>query len=81
MDAEILQAIAGIKKCKSDLSTAPKKIYKQFSSNLVTPLLILFTNIITSVEVPKCMKVADCFPLYKKKGKLTQSSSYRAIFG
>lgn len=78
--AEILAAIRGIKKCKPDVHSIPKKVYKCFADCFIIPLSMIFMSIIKTGVVPEMLKEADCFPLYKGKGKLNQASSYRAIF-
>lgn len=80
MPYEILSAIKGVKKCKNDNKFVPLDIYKRFALIFVVPLTLLFTSIVTTGIVPQMLKLADCFPLYKGKGKHTQASSYRAIF-
>lgn len=78
--AENAESISRVQKCRPDNESVPKKIFKLFIEELLTPLHILFTSILLTCVIPKSMKVVDCYPLYKGKGKLTQASSYRAIF-
>lgn len=77
---DVISCIKSIKKCKPDNSGVPKQVYKKFAVFLVVPLCILFNSVIRLGRIPASLKKADCFPLFKGKGRLSQASSYRAIF-
>ncbi len=77
---EIFQAMKCVKKCKNTDSNIPKYIFKQFANLFILPFQIVLCKIFASTLIPDNFKIAYAIPLYKGKGKYTQSSSYRAIF-
>ncbi|CAL8089122.1 unnamed protein product [Orchesella dallaii] len=79
-ETEILEAISYVKKSKHTNTNVPMFIYKRFCNALVVPLRILLMNIFITGVVPDNFKLGYVTPLYKGKGRYTQSSSYRAIF-
>ncbi len=57
---EVLAAVKGVKKCKPDVKSLPKKIYKQCAEVLVLPISIIFMLILKTGVVPEMIKIADC---------------------
>ncbi|CAL8109260.1 unnamed protein product [Orchesella dallaii] len=78
---EVNRAITKVKKSKDLDSSIPRRIYRQFSESLLVPLALIFNLILNSCVVPKSFKTAVCTPLYKGRGRITSSLSYRAIYG
>ncbi|CAL8110385.1 unnamed protein product [Orchesella dallaii] len=79
-EQEVVNAIGQVKTCKDTKENVPKFTFKKFSEILAIPLRILFLCIFATQTVPENMKLAYGMPLYKGKGRKTQSVSYRAIF-
>ncbi|CAL8130180.1 unnamed protein product [Orchesella dallaii] len=78
---EVAEAMIYVKKSKDNVQSVPRSIYRQFVHILSIPLAIIFNMILVTYEMPNSFKTASCTPLYKGKGRYSDSRSYRAIYG